>query len=54
MILRRLDGTYCLSSPDGEFGRDVSKKIGDEILRRAIGKDEADKCIRENRYVWVG
>lgn len=53
MIFRRKDGTYCLSSADGEFARDVSKKVGDKLLHQVIGREEAERCIKENREVFV-
>jgi hypothetical protein len=54
MICRKKDGTYVFSSAGGAWSRKASAKEGDDVLRRAIGKEEAERCIKENREVWVG
>lgn len=55
MIYRYADGSYELSSPDGEFSRTVSSEEGQEIIRRSSMPDEAtrQKCLDAIGPRWI-
>lgn len=56
MIYRNADGTYTLSSPDGEFSRDVSSDEGQDIIRKSqLFPDEETrrKCLDAEGPRWI-